>query len=668
MSSKKKVAILGGGMSSLTSALELTRDKDWKSKYEITIYQMGWRLGGKTSTGRGPNDRIEEHGIHILQGWYDNTFELLKEVYAERREFNLAPECPFQEWEQGFDRNDSTFLTYQEDGKWLNWPMVFPRNPMTPGKGKLPIHYLIRKLAALGLEFIIGSPFQKVKGRETLSTKLLRKIFFRTIDPGYNPNAVSYNPKDELKTAYSMKARLKRTGTLLSFTWVILKGILKDVIDWKTFKADYSRINHLDFRVWLKKNGASEQLADSVLVRFAYTGTFANLGSGNLPGGAISAGVALQFFVQSIQYKGSFVWQFKAGTGETMISPVYEVLKHRGVNFKFFHKVEKIHYSQGTDIETITISKQVNLSVAEYVPCFKAKGFNAWPSEPLYDQINPEEVKKLKEKKINLESPWADWQPVETKDLQKGMDFDIVILGIPIGVLPQICPEIIEQKPDWKKMTSKVQTIPTQSVQFWLKPNLKELGMHLSQWGMGGKACQPNVVTYADSMYSWLDSTEVLKYENWPKDNKPGMIAYYTGSLKAELRPFSHHNFQHEENERLKKDFKTWLEQYMGYFWSDGCTNTNPNGLDLNLLLLPENASGSSDEKYNAQFFRANVSPTDHYTLSVPDSDQFRLKADQSGYKNLILTGDWINFGLNVGYIEGTIISGMQAAEVVKKG
>ena len=65
---KKKIAVLGSGMSALASVYELTSYENWQEHYDITIYQMGWRLGGKTATGRGPNERIQEHGIHIAQG------------------------------------------------------------------------------------------------------------------------------------------------------------------------------------------------------------------------------------------------------------------------------------------------------------------------------------------------------------------------------------------------------------------------------------------------------------------------------------------------------------------------------------------------------------------------------------------------------------------------
>jgi uncharacterized protein with NAD-binding domain and iron-sulfur cluster len=62
MTTPQKVAILGGGIAALSTAFELTSQPDWQSKYDVTLYQLGWRLGGKCATARGPNGRIEEPG------------------------------------------------------------------------------------------------------------------------------------------------------------------------------------------------------------------------------------------------------------------------------------------------------------------------------------------------------------------------------------------------------------------------------------------------------------------------------------------------------------------------------------------------------------------------------------------------------------------------------
>lgn len=86
-----------------------------------------------------------------------------------------------------------------------------------------------------------------------------------------------------------------------------------------------------------------------------------------------------------------------------------------------------------------------------------------------------------------------------------------------------------------------------------------------------------------------------------------------------------------------------------------------PTGLNLNLLASTDECD-SGYERYSSQYFRANVRPSDQYTLNVPQSNKHRLKADGSGLANLWLCGDWIDFGINIGYIDGAIQSGQQAA------
>ena len=81
----KKVAILGGGPASCTAALALTSQSGWKQHYDITIYQLGWRLGGKAASGRNKNygQRTEEIAGHGIEGNYHNTKRLLHSLYTE---------------------------------------------------------------------------------------------------------------------------------------------------------------------------------------------------------------------------------------------------------------------------------------------------------------------------------------------------------------------------------------------------------------------------------------------------------------------------------------------------------------------------------------------------------------------------------------------------------
>jgi uncharacterized protein with NAD-binding domain and iron-sulfur cluster len=75
-----KIAVLGGGMGGLRAAWKLS-----DAGHEVHVYQRGWRLGGKGASGRNANKgfRIEEHGLHVLMGFYDHSLSFLEEVYTE---------------------------------------------------------------------------------------------------------------------------------------------------------------------------------------------------------------------------------------------------------------------------------------------------------------------------------------------------------------------------------------------------------------------------------------------------------------------------------------------------------------------------------------------------------------------------------------------------------
>ena len=80
---KRKIAVLGGGPSALVAAFRLTEEPGWSDRFEITVYQKGWRLGGKCATGRNldRSKRLYEHGIHGFLGCYYNALTVMKRVF-----------------------------------------------------------------------------------------------------------------------------------------------------------------------------------------------------------------------------------------------------------------------------------------------------------------------------------------------------------------------------------------------------------------------------------------------------------------------------------------------------------------------------------------------------------------------------------------------------------
>ena len=129
----KKIAIFGGGLGSLTTAFALTSRRNWREHYEITVYQMGWRLGGKGASGRNPEPdcghRIEEHGFHVWLGFYDNASKMIQESYAE-----LARTTgPLRTWTDAFKKHSLVVIQEVIDGERKQWQIKFPEGIRTPG-------------------------------------------------------------------------------------------------------------------------------------------------------------------------------------------------------------------------------------------------------------------------------------------------------------------------------------------------------------------------------------------------------------------------------------------------------------------------------------------------------------------------------------------------------
>ena len=447
------------------------------------------------------------------------------------------------------------------------------------------------------------------------------------------------------------------------------KGVLKDCYNFKKRQLIFSVINDQDYRYFLKKHGGSQMMIKCGLVKFMYYGSFANL-KGSEPG-ILASDLAIRIILDTVLYRGSLVWKTKSGTGGTLIAPAYQVLNARGVKFKFFHRVEKICYSKSGQIEEMHIAEQLKLAghVKEYQPLKDFNDLADWPEGPILDQIDPEWVKKLEGSKVDLESSWANWEDYKVHSLKIGEDFDQIVLGIPVAALKDVCSEIVKNNDDWKKMVNKVPTTQTFGAQFWIKPNIEQMGFNGPDWGLR-TTDEPNSVNYANLLYSWTDMTLILKEEDWPEGNIPGDLAYYCGTMSDSadpLPPYTDHNFPETQYNRVFDFTKSWMNKYMGWFFPKAAPSDNPKGFDFSLLMDPDNGKEplSGDALYKKQYFCANIDPSNRYTLAWPGTDKYRLKANESGFTNLFLTGDWTNFGLNIGHMEGTCISGIRAALAV---
>ena len=99
MSSKPiKVAIVGGGCAGIAAAFELDRP-GLAGKYEVPF--TNWD-GGRRQRCLGPRPGrcVEEHGLHLWMGFYENAFQLMRECYAELGRDRWK--CSIADWTDAF--------------------------------------------------------------------------------------------------------------------------------------------------------------------------------------------------------------------------------------------------------------------------------------------------------------------------------------------------------------------------------------------------------------------------------------------------------------------------------------------------------------------------------------------------------------------------------------
>ena len=131
MTEKKKIAILGAGPAGLAAAFGLSATPALRETYEVTLYQMGWRAGGKCSSGRtGAENRVEQNGTHYLFGCYDNTLDMARVAYEELAE---AKNNDFGDYKSSLLPRDLLALKHFFRGKWRIWAIPMPANKVAPG-------------------------------------------------------------------------------------------------------------------------------------------------------------------------------------------------------------------------------------------------------------------------------------------------------------------------------------------------------------------------------------------------------------------------------------------------------------------------------------------------------------------------------------------------------
>lgn len=666
-----KVAVLGGGMGALAAAWQLVRLD--ASRYDITVYQRGWRLGGKGGSGRnlepGKALRIEEHGLHILMGFYDHVFHILKTCYDELGATTANP--PWQDvgpWSAALVGSSCLQISDRyRDGSRAIWEIHLPAHEgEVPGDrvpGREPdVAEWLRKGFAFLYETLVhageepGSPpsVEHTGAREKL--RWLQRIAETIVarEPGRGGLAgdmLCDSARTGIRWALALIFRRmgdperrdrdsvarRRQAMAAWFIGANLLGIIEHRL-WR--KADFlrvaERLDELDYRAWLRQNVGPvgdawpELTVGSPLVAAIYDLIFSNKAG-------FGAGTALYDTLSMLlDYWGHLFYRMNGGMGDVVFAPLYLWLRQRGVKFRFFQRVRALRPEVHADparVGEILMEEQLELN-APYEPLIAANGRPCWPSEPLLEQLPVREQRRLRTSGYELETDPATFGRLRT--LTRGRDFDAVVLGIPVGAMqaePELIGALSAVHAPLGQMVRGVQTVATRALQVWTHATATELGWAGTQAMLGS----------GDGPFSsWGDMSQVLPRECW-NGVSARAVHYFCDAHEEDDAPGAP-TVGAQAQQFLEQPVRRWMP---GFSWDTVV------------------ASGEGIDRLAGQYVRANVAGSERYVLAAPGTSRHRLAADRSGFENLFLAGDWVKTELNAGCVEAAAMAGVAAGRAL---
>ncbi|HVS16470.1 MAG TPA: FAD-dependent oxidoreductase [Thermoanaerobaculia bacterium] len=700
-----RVAIVGGGCAGVTAAWELTRPEH-RGRFAVTLYQMGWRLGGKGASGRGHHARIEEHGLHLWMGFYENAFRLLRECYAE---LGRDPRtCRLADWTDAFVPDPDVGVAERRGGpggeSWRPWISHIPPAPGLPGDPlernnpyTLPAYLarcavLLRELlasAGSGVATSTSAPgaaggtppgdaedlFAGVDRAGRLGvlatwTALLegarllegaaRLAGFPSAPLLRLLDAVGAGAARQLERLTGRDDELRRIWEIVDLILAFMRGVVREGL--LTDPRGLSAIDHYDCREWLLLHGASRRTLDSAFVRGLYDLTFAFEG-GDVSRPRMAAGQGLRGMVRMFfTSRGAVFWKLRAGMGDVVFAPFYQALRARGVRFELFHRLDRVRLAAADRlaprekpyVEALDFGVQAEVPGGEYRPLVDLDGLPCWPAEPDWAQLADGE--RLRAQGRRFESP-GDRRGERPRTLRVGEDFDFVVLAVGPGAVPETCAELIERDQRWRAMTERCRTVATQALQIWVREDLE---------GLGWNGPPVNLSGFVEPFDTWADMSHLLPEERWPAPG-PATLGYFCSVLPDALLGAPDAGGDPERAQRLVREHAVgFLERDLRHLW--------PGAVDAagrfrwELLVAPDepgDAEVAGADRIDGQYYRANVEPSDRYALSLPGTLEYRISPLDNTIDNLTVAGDWTDCGHNAGCVEAAVISGRLAAHAL---
>jgi uncharacterized protein with NAD-binding domain and iron-sulfur cluster len=707
-----RVAIVGGGCAGLAAAWELSRCPG----YEVQVFEQSYRLGGKGASGRDEYGRIHEHGLHVWLGFYENAFRMMRECYDEVAANDWGPHRSSGEQRLAHATLKDAFFAepsigvggHDLDSVFTVWSGLLPpakglpgepldvqTNPYTlasyllrsldlvktllmssvasPSRGVAPVEQLNDPATAEELVAVISRWLQAgalTSVAAALQAMTLIERWVRHVDASRKRTgqvlkvlvAVASLMRKTLSELASCDEKLRWKTEMVDIVLAISVGLLRDRVLFR--RSGFDAINHLDYRDWLSRHGATRAALDSRFIAGIYELVFA-FEDGDPKRPAFAAGVALRSALRMFfTYRGAMFWRMRSGMGDAVIAPLYKAmldpskpgkgLRERSkVRFHLMHRLSRVGLTKARDgrlyvtaLDFATTGDPERLQAVNHAAL---DHFGCWPNDDTHLARLAGTAKGKSEKRI-------------------GEHFDAVIfaLGVDdfIAVLRgkrQGDRGLFEQLPErWSRMAEKSRTVATQAAQVWLNADFKSLG-----WQSG-----PGIITALDlaSFETWADMTHTLASERAWRRTKGGdfdaalegarAVAYLCSTLSDAEIAQNRGNAGKLAGQSLLK----FLERDARAVW--------PRAFDGGLTAMDRvsHPGGPFVRDLVEQYARANAAGSDRYTLSSPGSIAARISPLDASVANMTIAGDWTACGLDAGCVEAAVMSGKLAAHAISGG
>lgn len=716
----KRVAILGGGISSLFTAFELSKLRDGdRPAFDITVYQMGWRLGGKGASGRNPasGDRIEEHGLHVLFGAYENAFRILREVYdgdfeaaVAARNATRAPGTPaVRPLARSEAFHGQNFIAMYERPGTLGatsapWIVDAPERSGEPGDGtrtELGPANILRlilawthdwieramatpdasRLLAVPAGFLRGLAYAEDIGRTEGNLPSPFPLPYVVLLERLLDSANTFGPlrawlehgrvsgrglwflRRLLHATAALAQRVLRlirsgtTGTTFRRNRIGVDFALTVLIGFLRDGVLGARTDWFAIDDWDLRAWLRRHGAEPATVDSALVdGLYMAAFSARHP---LGAGTILHALVRGAHYKGHVFYRMQGGMGDVIFVPLYLALKHRGVRFRFFQRVRSIEAdAAGDSVARVWIEDQAP-NTPDYDPLIEVdvhgRRLLCWPTAPIADRLHPLDRESLRN---HDPENWWD-RPDRTAPVE--------LRARSAGDVPESGPAVFDAL----------------VLGIGIGAHADICGSLMKRNARFGTMVNSIVTTPTQAAQLWLAKTRgqlgwtypgyagrqpmVIPFTGtfdtcadmshlirWERIAGVEALVYVCTSLPDIAAPPPGRHAGYPE--LLRQTVRKNLEDWLMARAGDLWPRMHdPPGFLASCV--PSGIDG--------QHWIAVMNPSDRYVLAVPGSNRWRLRAGASGFHNLVLAGDWTKTGLSVGCVEAATMSAIDAARAV---